>query len=41
MPKKLNNILSTDENALRMIKIQHAKIGNTWWLQHDEAQANP
>lgn len=24
-----------------MIKIQHAKIGNTWWLQHDESQANP
>jgi len=33
--------LSTSEDALRMIKIQHAKIGNTWWLQHDETQANP
>jgi hypothetical protein len=33
--------VSTSEDALRMVKIQHAKIGNTWCLQHDEAQANP
>jgi hypothetical protein len=29
------------EDALKMINIQHVKIGNTWWLQHDEAQVNP
>jgi hypothetical protein len=41
LPKTRSHRQSTGTDALRMIKIQHAKIGNTWWLQHDEAQANP